>query len=300
MKFFIVTPCWNSSGLIGDTVRSICQQTALADPDVTLEYVVVDGASTDATVEEVQASWAPSPQSSLTIISEPDRGMYDALVKGLRGASGDVVAYINAGDYYSPHCLAVVKTCFELPGVTWLTGMRTLYNSDGVLIASRLPYKYDRKLMRSGHYGVRGGRFLQQESTFWSRDLLNTTDLDRLSEMRLAGDLFLWTQFARSADLDIVSAHLGGFRFHGGHLSDAMDEYLLEARGFLARPRVGGAVRGSIHEMLSWLPSSRRWMVPGTHPIIEWNRESDSWVSGRAVPRGSGHTRGAIASTAPE
>src|SRR5690349_3953356 len=90
----IVTPCRNAERYIARTVESILRQTAVQSGRVKLQYIVCDGASTDGTVEVVRKMCG----SEATIISEPDRGMYDALGKGLKRATGDVVAYLNAGD----------------------------------------------------------------------------------------------------------------------------------------------------------------------------------------------------------
>jgi glycosyltransferase involved in cell wall biosynthesis len=279
MKFYVVTPCWNSGALIAETVRSVAEQTVLSNPDVTLEYVVVDGGSSDDTVEHARKAWQDHPRATFRVISEPDQGMYDALVKGFRGAEGDVFSYINAGDLYSRHGLAVARTCFTEFGVSWLTGMRVLYNDDGVVISAKIPFSYSRDLVRAGHYGVRGkgAGAIQQESTFWSRELMESIDLDRLAGFRLAGDLFLWTEFARSAELDVVAAHLGGFRFHGGHLSDAMDAYKAEARTFLEEGSTTGYLRAPAQEVLSWLPVKVRSSLPGRHPVIAWNRVTETW-----------------------
>lgn len=278
MKFSVVTPCWNSAGLIADTVRSIATQTVLNDPDVSIEYIVVDGGSTDTTLAEIESAWVAHPRASLTVISEPDRGMYDAMVKGMRRVEGDVVSYLNAGDYYSTHCLDTVRTCFVEFGVRWLTGMRVLYNADGAVISAKVPFAYRRSLISAGYYGVRGrAGAIQQESTFWARDLMAAVDLDRLAGMRLAGDLFLWTEFARQAELAVVASHLGGFRFHGSHLSDAMADYKVEAETFLTRRRPTGYVRAPAQEVLSWIPVSARKVIPGKHPVIAWDRGSASW-----------------------
>ncbi|QZY28782.1 glycosyltransferase [Nocardioides coralli] len=278
MKFSIVTPCYNAQGWIADTVRSIRTQSALNDDDVFLQYIVVDGGSTDATVAEARGSWADHERAELRVISEPDQGMYDALVKGMMLADGDVVSYLNAGDYYSPHCLSVVRECFENVGTEWLTGMRAIYAPSGALISAKVPWRYDQRLIRSGHYGVRGGRFIQQESTFWLRTLHRELDFEQLATLRLAGDLYLWTRFARSAQLDVVAAHLGGFRFHGEHLSDAIETYRAEAQGFLERRLLSGYVRAPAHEVLSWLPVPIRRSLGATPGLISWDRGQGVWT----------------------
>ncbi len=92
MKFSIITVCFNAQSTIGDTVRSVAAQDW---PD--LEHIIIDGASTDETLSVVERYCHPR----LRVLSEPDRGIYDAMNKGLRLATGDYVAFLNADDFYA-------------------------------------------------------------------------------------------------------------------------------------------------------------------------------------------------------
>jgi glycosyltransferase involved in cell wall biosynthesis len=89
MKVSVVTVCFNSAATIGDTLDSVRRQT---HPDI--EHIVVDGSSTDATMSVVRNH----ATASTVIVSEPDRGIYDAMNKGIRLASGAVVGILNADD----------------------------------------------------------------------------------------------------------------------------------------------------------------------------------------------------------
>lgn len=84
MKISIVTACWNSIATIQDAIESVRHQKLPAG--VELEHVIIDGGSTDGT-------------EKLATISEPDRGMYDAINKGIRMATGDVIGILNADDW---------------------------------------------------------------------------------------------------------------------------------------------------------------------------------------------------------
>ena len=92
MKFSVITVCLNSAGTIRDTIESVLAQD---HPDV--EHIVVDGASTDGTMDIVRSYG----KRIARVVSEPDRGMYDSANKGLRLATGDVVGMLNADDYYA-------------------------------------------------------------------------------------------------------------------------------------------------------------------------------------------------------
>ncbi|MDP2143177.1 MAG: glycosyltransferase family 2 protein [Gallionella sp.] len=92
MRVSIITVAYNSAATIADTLRSVSGQTY---PDI--EHIVIDGGSTDATLEIVAREGARVRQ----FVSEPDAGIYDAMNKGLRLASGEVVGFLNSDDYFA-------------------------------------------------------------------------------------------------------------------------------------------------------------------------------------------------------
>ena len=96
----IITVAYNSEATIKRTIQSVLAQTYPY-----IEYLIVDGGSTDNTVkiaEEFRSSFAEADGKSMRIISEPDNGMYDALNKGVRLAKGALIGNINADDWYEP------------------------------------------------------------------------------------------------------------------------------------------------------------------------------------------------------
>ena len=90
MKISIITVCYNSAATIQDTIASIATQSY---PDI--EHIVVDGASRDGTVDIVRAA-----QSVSKYVSEPDKGIYDAMNKGIAMATGEIVGTLNSDDFY--------------------------------------------------------------------------------------------------------------------------------------------------------------------------------------------------------
>lgn len=99
ITFSIVTITYNADNVLGKTVDSVFSQTY---PHV--EHVIIDGASTDDTLQVaqdyMQRSYAASNGHEIRIVSEPDNGLYDAMNKGLRQVSGDYVLFLNAGDFF--------------------------------------------------------------------------------------------------------------------------------------------------------------------------------------------------------
>jgi glycosyltransferase involved in cell wall biosynthesis len=107
-KISILTPCLNSLPLLKETVFSVIHQKALVNRNVELEYIICDGGSDDGSIE-----WLESlDNASIKIISEKDIGIYDALSKGLNFVTGDIIAYLNAGDFYSPHAFNILMDVF--------------------------------------------------------------------------------------------------------------------------------------------------------------------------------------------
>jgi glycosyltransferase len=100
MKFSIVTVSYNSAATIADTLRSVCSQTH-AD----IEHLIIDGGSTDDTLAVVRREGAHVAR----LVSEPDRGIYDAMNKGLALATGELVGFLNADDMLaSPDTIAAL------------------------------------------------------------------------------------------------------------------------------------------------------------------------------------------------
>lgn len=107
LKISIITVSFNSSATIRDTFDSVLAQTY---PDI--EYIVVDGCSSDNTVEIIKA-YESRFQGRLRWISEPDDGLYNAMNKGIRMATGDVIGFLNSDDLYpANNVIASIVDCF--------------------------------------------------------------------------------------------------------------------------------------------------------------------------------------------
>lgn len=107
LKISVITVCRNNASTIGDCLRSVASQTHR-----NVEHLVIDGASADDTMEIVEAM----SRQQLLAVSEPDEGIYDAMNKGISRATGEVIGFLNADDFYaSDDVLAEVATILEDP-----------------------------------------------------------------------------------------------------------------------------------------------------------------------------------------
>ena len=97
MTISIITATYNSANTLRDTFESVLSQSYQD-----IEYIVIDGNSTDGTVDLIK-EFEPKFNGKLRWISEPDKGLYDAMNKGLKMATGDVVGILNSDDFYSSH-----------------------------------------------------------------------------------------------------------------------------------------------------------------------------------------------------
>lgn len=95
MKISIITATYNSGATLRDTMESVLRQTYTQ-----IEHIIVDGASTDNTMDIVR-ELEPLYQGRLRYVSEPDRGIYDAMNKGIAMASGDIIGILNSDDFFT-------------------------------------------------------------------------------------------------------------------------------------------------------------------------------------------------------
>ena len=129
-RFTVVTPSFNMLPYLQRCVRSV------ADQGQRVEHIVVDALSRDGTGDWIRA------QSTVTAIVERDRGMYDAVNKGLDRARGDIVSYLNCDEQYLPGALAKVAAYFDAhPDVDVVFGDALLTDPDGNLLAYRKGYQ---------------------------------------------------------------------------------------------------------------------------------------------------------------
>ena len=101
-KISVITPSYNRAGFIRTAVNSVLNQNY---PDI--EHIIIDGNSTDSTLSIL------NEYPGLKVVSEPDHGVYDALNKGIKLASGEIIAQLNSDDYFEPHIFKLIIGLFD-------------------------------------------------------------------------------------------------------------------------------------------------------------------------------------------
>ena len=249
-KFVLVTPVLNGALFLAETLASV---TGQSDPDWV--HYVVDGGSTDATLQIVRTSMTGDPRRRL--IEGQDRGMYDAVFKGFEQARADgfsdpdaICLWLNADDLLMPWALASLRVAFAQTSADWITSLPCFWDEQA-RIELLLPYAwYPRRLIRMGLFQESALGCIQQESSFFTRGLLDRLPpgtVEAIRSMRLAGDFVLWRAFARITAPTPLPLPLSGFRSHGANASATQAErYYAEiaASGiWIVPPRLGRIMR---------------------------------------------------------
>ncbi len=225
MLVSIVTPIYNASGTLRQAIDSVVQGPhagiLTASPYDFVDYHIVDGGSTDGSIEIIRAS--SSLLSSWT--SEPDRGMYHGLNKGFQRCRGEVMGWLNSDDYLLPGALQTVVEIFQaFPSIQWITSLTQLAaDCEGrICIVKQLPGICSQAI-RDGAFlpGIVRNAYghIQQESTFWRRSLWEACGGSVSEQHGLAGDYELWQRFAQVAEPVGLTVPLGVFRLRAGQAS---------------------------------------------------------------------------------
>lgn len=227
LRISIVTPNFNGAAFIEETLKSVVGQNY---PN--LEFIVVDGASTDASLAIIRRYEA----AVSALIVEPDRGHADALNKGFSKATGDILGWINSDDILLPGALSFIDRLFRArPGVDWATGRPASMDEE-----SRINWIGPLRPWSRLRFLAGDNRWIQQESTFWRRSLWDRAGGALDLRYDVANDFDLWRRFFRHADLYTVDRHLGCFRVRAGQRSATFkDRYEEEARAILAEELTG-------------------------------------------------------------
>lgn len=206
MKISVITICYNSRALIERTIASVLGQS---HPD--LEYVIVDGGSTDGTVDIVRDHAERDPR--IRWVSEPDHGISDAMNKGVGLATGEIVAHLHSDEYYlNAGVLAEVASIFEAhPGRVWLTGGFHFVDSAGRFLR-------EIKVRRYSYHRLIHSNIILHSATFISRDAFLAVGGFDLS-LRYCMDYHLWLRLGALCDPLTVNRTFTCFCVHGGSRS---------------------------------------------------------------------------------
>lgn len=204
MKISIITTNYNTDKYLEKTIKSVLNQKG----DFELEYIITDGGSTDNSLNIIKKY-----KDKLKYISEKDKGQSDGINKGLKMATGDIVAFLNADDTYTEGTLyKVVKYFKENPDCMWLTGYCRIIDENERQIKKYITEYKNSNLRRFSFEQLLVEDSISQPATFWRRELHD--EFGYIDEsLHFAMDQDLWARFASKYKLHLIKEYLAEFRF---------------------------------------------------------------------------------------
>lgn len=235
-KISILTPSYNQGRYIEQTITSV-----LAQNYENIEHIIIDGGSTDETVEILER------YPHLKWVSEKDNGQADALIKGLSMASGDIIGWLNSDDYYAENIIYDVVTHFKDETINWVIGNITLiFDDTGAVVQNISPITNFDQLARNPD-------IVRQQGTFIRRSLLEQVG-GWNPEFYMVMDFDLWIRMARIAAPKMVNQNWAYFRCHEAQKSGYVNlrRQAKEIRQILSREQVPASIAFRVNMKKRW------------------------------------------------
>jgi glycosyltransferase involved in cell wall biosynthesis len=256
MKFTIITPNKNGGRFLEETLRSVISQK---EPGIDLEYIVIDGGSTDDSPGIINHYERDISQ----IISEPDRGPVSAINKGLRLASGEIVAWLNADDRYHPNALKRgAQVMAAHPDKALCFGACRIIDEEGREIRRGITRFKEAFFPFSSRFTIQCLNYISQPAMFFRRSALEVAG-DLQEDMVAAWDydfiLRLWRQGGAA---HVPGAPLADFRWHPGSIS--------ARRFFIQFKEEFDAAAGNAGWLApqTWIHWLVRWGIVGAYTLM--------------------------------
>ena len=223
----IITPSYNQGRFIRQTIDSVLGQSYK-----NVEYIVIDGGSTDETVKILK-----SYGDKIKWISEKDKGQGDAINKGMKIARGEIVAYLNSDDYYLPGTLERVADFFvKNIREKWLSGDYLIVDANGKPMQSFVTFYKNLWKTFPRKNALKITNYVCQPATFWKRDVFEKIGYFDQS-YRYVMDYDFWMRLLKNYSLNLVDQKFCAFRIHstskgGTQYINQFDEEIVALRRY--------------------------------------------------------------------
>jgi glycosyltransferase involved in cell wall biosynthesis len=236
----IVTPSLNLARDVEQTVRSVLEQDYPR-----IEYVLMDGGSTDGTLDVLRRF-----EDRLELVSEADEGPADAVNKGMRRTNGSVIAFLNADDYYLPGAVtAAVAALEQKPGVAAVYGDGVWVDEGGAEIRPYPVAEFDGERLREQCFICQPAAFLRREA--W--EAIGGLD----ASLQYTFDYDLWIRLARRHSMVRIPGRLAASRMHAENISIGSRAKVFEETIGLLKRHYGYVPFDWIHSYVSFLEDGR-------------------------------------------
>lgn len=233
MKISIITTNFNTAKYLEQTIKSILGQKG----DFDLEYIITDGGSKDNSLEIIKkydkeikdGKW--DKRVTFKYLSERDSGQSDGINKGLKMATGDIIAFLNADDLYTEGALEKVTRYFkENPDCMWLTGYCRIIDESNKEIRKYVTEYKNRGLKKLTLDSLLIEDTISQPATFWRKSLMDK--IGYLDEsLHYAMDHDYWARMELVSHIHLISEYLAEFRFTSDtKTGSSVDKTLAESK----------------------------------------------------------------------
>lgn len=221
----IITPNYNGDRYLLETLKSIFNQS-----NQDFEYIVLDGGSKDNSKNILKKYKKKINQ----LVIKKDKGMYDAVEKGIRMAKGKVIIWINSDDLLHPKAVENVTNIFKAkPSLKWISGITGYIKYDFKF--SGIPYVYPEFILKLGYARHDMWGYVQQESIAFKKSLFLKVGGFGIKPT-IAGDYKLWLKFSKFSDLETYNIKIGYFRSWPGQDSKIkIDDYQKNSNVFFKK-----------------------------------------------------------------
>jgi glycosyltransferase involved in cell wall biosynthesis len=249
----VITPSYNQGGFIEETLRSVLDQ---GYPE--LEYQVMDGGSSDGTVDILKRY-----DGRLRWVSQKDGGQGAALVAGFQRTSGEIIGWVNSDDLYAPGALAAVGEYFAAhPEVEWLFGRCPIIDRDGHVQRALITRYKELWLRRYSWRRLLIENYISQPAVFFRRRLYQRVGpID--PKYQCAMDYDLWLRMGAVARPAFLDRELARFRVYGETKMSTLFE-----RSFQEEIEIAGKVAAGRHPVLMALHHLNRYKLLAAYKLM--------------------------------
>lgn len=245
MRISVITTNFNTAKYLEDTIKSVITQKG----DFELEYIITDGASTDNSLDIIKKY-----KDKLKYISEKDNGQSDGINKGLRMATGDIVAFLNSDDLFTEDSLQKVITYFkENPECMWLTGYCKIIDQNGKEIKKYITEYKNRKLKNFTLNQLLIENCISQPATFWRKSVIE--EIGYIDEtLHYSMDQEYWARMASRYKLHLIPEYLAEFRFTSDTKTGSSVKKTLKESRMIAKKYT----KSNLVLILQWFSNTKR------------------------------------------